>query len=618
MKARRSVLPLTLIVAATTALAWQDQPWTRHTIDKSSTGADGTRLLDVNGDGFPDIATGWEEGGKIRVYLNPGPSKAKGEWAAVTVGNTESPEDAVFVDLDGDGAIDVLSACEGKNQTLYVHWAPKDKTQYLTESAWKMEALPQSRGMMRWMFTLPMQIDGKNGIDFFAAGKNKGGKLGWWEAPANARDLAAWKWHPLRDVGWVMSLIAADMDGDGDQDLLFNDRYGDRAGVYWLENGADWKEHLVGGADRETRFITTGDLDSDGKIDIVAAAKGHELLWMRRLSADGNQWRTTPIPTPGSAGEPKSVGIGDINRDGKPDLVFSAEGAVGDLRGTMWLAAPDWRPHDISGAPGLKYDLVVLLDMDGDGDLDILSSEERDQLGVFWYENPGTGASGPPLDLARKMTQRETASEAERANYTYRQTVNLNEYSERNRPGGEYREVREIIFSPSGERTERMTSSSNTLKRLQMTPEDFADIRDIQPMMLTEDRMHLYQFVYKGEETIDGVACWVMQVRPRQILYGMRLFEGSVWVDRRDYSILRSEGRAVPQVRSNKPGKENLFPYFTTVREKVGQFWFPVLTEGADTLDFSTGPVRMKLSIRYRDYKRFGAESTIRPTEPEK
>ena len=53
------------------------KPWNRHTIDNSSRGADGIRLADVNADGLMDIATGWEEGGKIRVYLNPGPKKSK-------------------------------------------------------------------------------------------------------------------------------------------------------------------------------------------------------------------------------------------------------------------------------------------------------------------------------------------------------------------------------------------------------------------------------------------------------------------------------------------------------------------------------------------------------------
>jgi hypothetical protein len=221
-------------------------------------------------------------------------------------------------------------------------------------------------------------------------------------------------------------------------------------------------------------------------------------------------------------------------------------------------------------------------------------------------------AGEPPSDIARRVAERETASEAERANYLYRQSLTVEEFLARGTRTGEYREVREIIFSPSGERSERLAEPPvNTLKRLRLTEEDFRDVREIQPLLLTTDRLFLYQVTPKGEETIDGVACWVLQVRPRQILSGQRLFEGMFWIDQRDFSILRSEGRAVPQIRSTRPGKENLFPYFTTIREKVGEFRFPVHTHADDTLDFSSGPLRIRMTIRYMDYKRFGAESKI-------
>ena len=49
--------------------------WKRHVIDDASKGADGVRLADVNGDGHLDIATGWEQGGVVRVCLNPGTGK---------------------------------------------------------------------------------------------------------------------------------------------------------------------------------------------------------------------------------------------------------------------------------------------------------------------------------------------------------------------------------------------------------------------------------------------------------------------------------------------------------------------------------------------------------------
>ncbi|MGK0200289.1 MAG: hypothetical protein ACI91J_003579, partial [Yoonia sp.] len=81
----KTTLCLIAALAGLTSIRGGDvnQPWTRHTIDDSSRGADVTRLGDVNQDGLPDIVTGWEQGGITRVYVNPGPAKAKEKWPAV-------------------------------------------------------------------------------------------------------------------------------------------------------------------------------------------------------------------------------------------------------------------------------------------------------------------------------------------------------------------------------------------------------------------------------------------------------------------------------------------------------------------------------------------------------
>ena len=185
------------------------------------------------------------------------------------------------------------------------------------------------------------------------------------------------------------------------------------------------------------------------------------------------------------------------------------------------------------------------------------------------------------------------------------------ELSERGAELGEYRELRDVVFSPIGDRSERVIGAPlATLKRLLLTDEDFRDIREIQPFVLVEDLLFIYETKFKGEERMDEVDCWVMQVRPRQILQGQRLFEGLLWIKKDDYSIVRSEGQAVPQIRTMK--SENLFPRFTTIRKPVnGGFWFPVYTYADDTLFFRTGPQRIKLTIRYSNYQRFGSESSI-------
>ena len=180
--------------------------WTRHTIDDSSRGADGVRLADVNGDGHPDIATGWEEAGITRLYINPGPDKVAGAWPAVTVGKAPSVEDAVLVDLDGDGAMDVVSCTEGRSKTIFVHWAPAKATDLLEASAWKTEAIPATRKQQAWMFALPMDVDGQHGIDLVVGSKGTGGSVGWLASPKNPRKLDDWVFHKICDAGWIMSL----------------------------------------------------------------------------------------------------------------------------------------------------------------------------------------------------------------------------------------------------------------------------------------------------------------------------------------------------------------------------------------------------------------------------
>ena len=215
-----------------------------------------------------------------------------------------------------------------------------------------------------------------------------------------------------------------------------------------------------------------------------------------------------------------------------------------------------------------------------------------------------------PADIAKRVAERETAALEARSQYTYRQTVLIEELPSNGSRGGQYREVREVTFSPAGERTEQMVGKPvDNLARLRLTDEDFRDIRDVQPFLFTADQLWLYETKPRGEETTDGIDCWLLQVRPRQVHQGMRLFDGMFWVDKRDYSVVKSEGVAVPQILNRK--EENLFPRFTTFREKVGEHWFPVHTHSNDELAFSSGPIRQKMTIKYEEYRRFGAESTV-------
>lgn len=229
----------------------------------------------------------------------------------------------------------------------------------------------------------------------------------------------------------------------------------------------------------------------------------------------------------------------------------------------------------------------------------------------FASSPPPLPAAGPPADLLKRVLQHETELETERSHYAYRQKVRIEELDVNGRLRGEYRETRDIIFTPEGKRIEEMAGKPyQTLDRLRLTEEDFRDIREVQPFLFTSDQLFLYQTTFKGEETMDGIPCWVLQVRPRQILEGQRLFDGLVWVSQAELTVIRLEGQAVPQILGRK--QENLFPRFTTIRGKVdGVHWFPTLTFADDILQFRTGGLRIRMRIEYTKYERFHADSKI-------
>jgi hypothetical protein len=381
-------------------------PWQRHTIDDSSRGADGVRLADINSDGRPDITTGWEEGGQIRVYLHPGKQHVKQRWPAVTVGRVKSPEDAVFIDFDGDGFLDVLSSCEGKTRTAFIHLAPAGHQRLLDANAWRTQPIEATAGGQQWMYALPLDVDGRRGLDCIVGSKYKNASVGWLEAPANRADLPAWRFHRMRPAGWVMSLEAADIDGDGDLDLLASDRKGDRRGVFWLENvrpsspntietTAKWPEHAIGGEAHEAMFLDYADFNGDGFSEVLLAAKPRRVLVFSRPADPRQKWTEQKIELDGPLGNAKAVCAADVNLDGRVDLILSCEGATGDKSGVAWFelsastgSSSAWSMHDIAGAPGTKFDRMELVDLDDDGDLDVLTCEETENLGVIWYENP--------------------------------------------------------------------------------------------------------------------------------------------------------------------------------------------------------------------------------------
>lgn len=220
-------------------------------------------------------------------------------------------------------------------------------------------------------------------------------------------------------------------------------------------------------------------------------------------------------------------------------------------------------------------------------------------------------AQRPPRDLIRRIAEQGSRFERELENYTYRQSFEFLELDKNGAAVGSYSEVRDILFTPEGERSEQFVGAPvENLRAIRLTEEDFRDIREVQPFVLTGDNLWNYRVSYKGVEPIDGHACYVYRIQPKQVLHGQRLFDGLLWVSREHGQVVRVAGKPLPQLLGMD--RENLFPNFTTVYESVdGEFWFPKQTLADDYLPFRTGFRRVRYTITFDNYKRFSAESTI-------
>ncbi len=232
---------------------------------------------------------------------------------------------------------------------------------------------------------------------------------------------------------------------------------------------------------------------------------------------------------------------------------------------------------------------------------------------------PGAMAQEGPLDPAppkgvttdeiiRHFTTKEKDFQLARDQYTYRQDVRVMTPDD----NGEYHEIFDVLFDDQGKRLENVVyAPQSSLNLISMSPEDIDDIRHRLPFVLTSDEIPEYQILYVGQQQEDELHCYVFDIAPKEIVGKKRYFQGRIWVDDRDFQIVKTYGKTVPDIRKKK-GQENLFPKFTTWREQIdGKYWFPTYTKADDTLHFSSGDVRIREIVKYSDYKRFGSNVKI-------
>ena len=217
-----------------------------------------------------------------------------------------------------------------------------------------------------------------------------------------------------------------------------------------------------------------------------------------------------------------------------------------------------------------------------------------------------------PVDqIIQHFAEREAEFKRERDNYTYTQTFVVQTIDAGGQPDGEYRMTSDIVFSPTGKRYDKVTyAPPSTLQRVSLSEQDFADLQNVQPFVLTTNELPKYDITYVGRQRVDELSTYVFEVKPKKIEKNQRYFQGRIWVDDKDLEIVKTYGKAVPDIL--KRNEENFFPRFETYRENIeGHYWFPTYTHADDVLHFSSGDIRIRMTVRYKDYKRFRVTSRI-------
>jgi hypothetical protein len=224
-----------------------------------------------------------------------------------------------------------------------------------------------------------------------------------------------------------------------------------------------------------------------------------------------------------------------------------------------------------------------------------------------------------PEQIIQKFAEKEAIFKEARNHYTYTQEI-IVETLDGNTVDGEFHQKQDILYDDRGNRIEQVTyAPPPTLQRISMSKEDFDDFRNRLPFVLTTEDLPQYDVHYVGQQKVDELDTYVFEMAPKHMEKDKRYFDGRIWVDNRDFQIVKTCGKNVPDIR--KKGSENLTPKFVTYREQIdGQYWFPTYTKADDVLHFRDQDVHVREVLKYTNYKRFGVKSRIvygKPVPPE-
>ncbi len=236
-------------------------------------------------------------------------------------------------------------------------------------------------------------IDGNGDMDVLGSAGSYDDDINWWEN-IDGTGLSWIKHNVGSSLDGPRSVYAADIDGDGDMDVLGALKYADD--IIWWENnngsGTSWTEHMIDGDFDVAISVYAEDIDGDGDMDVLGAAEGdYDITWWENDNGSGTSWTEHTVDDSFSGA--RSVYAEDVDGDGDMDVLGAARYAD-DI--TWWEnnngSGTSWTEHTVDGLFDSAYS-VYAEDVDGDGDMDVLGAAALADDITWWENNNGSGTS---------------------------------------------------------------------------------------------------------------------------------------------------------------------------------------------------------------------------------